>query len=138
VSELDPTLEPKPVEVRRLEVITGAGGRRRWSTEAKARIVQEAMAPGAVVSVIARRHGLTPQQVFTWRREARRRTAPSQTVPFAPVIVSSPTGKDASTTTAVPPMPLVEVALAGAVIRVWRGADAPTLAAVLRAIKAAT
>jgi transposase len=60
VSELDPTLEPKPVEIRRLEVITGAGSRRRWLAE-KTRIVQEVMAPGAVVSVIARRHGLTPQ-----------------------------------------------------------------------------
>ncbi|WP_245310234.1 transposase [Bradyrhizobium jicamae] len=29
------------------------------------------MALGAVVSDVARRHGLTPQQVFTWRRQAR-------------------------------------------------------------------
>ena len=36
--------------VRRLEVITGVGGRRRWSEAEKARITAEAMMPGAVVS----------------------------------------------------------------------------------------
>nr|WP_245315820.1 transposase [Bradyrhizobium neotropicale] len=33
--------------------------------------MEETLVPGAVVSEIARRHGLTPQQVFTWRRQAR-------------------------------------------------------------------
>ncbi|WP_091966414.1 transposase [Bradyrhizobium shewense] len=41
------------------------------SKDNKARIVEETLVPGAVVSEIARRHGLTPQQVFTWRRQAR-------------------------------------------------------------------
>jgi transposase len=63
--------------VRRIEVITGADGRRRWTVDEKARIVAETLGPGVVVSVIARRHGLTPQQLFAWRREARQRTAPS-------------------------------------------------------------
>lgn len=46
---LDLTLEPEPVEIRRFEVITGAGGRRFWSAEAKARILAEALAPGGNV-----------------------------------------------------------------------------------------
>ena len=37
MSRLDPTLEPKAQAARRIEVITGAGGRRRWSDEEKAR-----------------------------------------------------------------------------------------------------
>ena len=57
---------------RRVEVITGAGGRRRWSAAEKARITEEAMPPGAVVSEIARRHGMSPQHLFTWRRLALR------------------------------------------------------------------
>jgi transposase len=60
--------------VWRVEIINGIGGRRRWTLDDKARIVEETLAPGAVVSEIARRHGLTPQQVFGWRRD-RRRTA---------------------------------------------------------------
>jgi transposase len=140
VSELELTLEPPPIQVRRLEVITGAGGRRRWSAEAKARIVQEAMAPGAVVSVIARRHGLTPQQVFTWRREARKRAGGEtiEPVPFASVVVAPPGRADDRATPAAPARPVIEVVIGDAVIRVGRDADGPTLTAVLRAVRAAT
>ncbi|WP_150108577.1 transposase [Methylobacterium sp. 4-46] len=52
MSGLDLTLEPE--RVRRFEVITGAGGRRTWSAEAKARILEETLLPGAVVSEVAR------------------------------------------------------------------------------------
>jgi transposase-like protein len=71
VSTLDHRLEPEVTTVRRLEVITGVGRRRRFTEDLKARVVEETLAPDAVVSEVARRHGLTPQQVFTWRRQAR-------------------------------------------------------------------
>jgi transposase len=58
-------------DVRRTELITGLGRRRRWSSEAKARIVEESLASGVRVSEVARRHGLSPQQLFAWRHEAR-------------------------------------------------------------------
>jgi len=58
-------------EVRRIELITGIGRRRRWSREDKARIVVESLASGVSVSEVARRHGLSPQQLFAWRRQAR-------------------------------------------------------------------
>jgi transposase len=58
-------------DVRRIELITGTGRRRRWSSEDKASIVVESLAGGVSVSEVARRHGLTPQQLFAWRREAR-------------------------------------------------------------------
>ncbi|TIT79757.1 MAG: IS3 family transposase, partial [Mesorhizobium sp.] len=38
----------------------------------KARIISETLEPNVVISEVARRHGLRPQQVFTWRREARK------------------------------------------------------------------
>lgn len=58
-------------DVRRIELITGTGRRRRWSREGKAAIVVESLEPGVSVSEVARRHGLSPQQLFAWRREAR-------------------------------------------------------------------
>jgi transposase-like protein len=58
-------------DVRRIELITGIGRRRRCSREDKACIVAESLAGGVSVSEVARRHGLSPQQLFAWRREAR-------------------------------------------------------------------
>src|SRR5947208_4752696 len=83
-------LEPDPTAVRRLEVITGTGRRRRFSEDDKARVIEETLIPGAVVSEIARRHGLTPQQVFTWRRQARRLPTPmADDPPFVPAVVDA-------------------------------------------------
>ncbi|KRR29903.1 transposase [Bradyrhizobium retamae] len=46
-------------------------GRRRFSIEAKQRIVEESYCCGDPVTVVARRHGLFPGQLFGWRRLAR-------------------------------------------------------------------
>lgn len=43
---------------------------RSWSVEERARIVSEALAPGANVSAIARSNGVDPSQLFAWRRKA--------------------------------------------------------------------
>src|SRR4030088_3742450 len=61
--------------VRRLEVFTGAGRRRKWSSVDKARTVAEIVASGDSVCAVARRHGLTPQQLFGWRRHLREAAA---------------------------------------------------------------
>src|SRR6266446_643167 len=65
--------KPKPEPARRLEVFTGTGRRRAWSAEQKGRIIAESYETGETVSAVARRHGLTPQQLFGWRRVALRR-----------------------------------------------------------------
>ena len=59
---------PMTGNIDRVEVITSVQRRRRWSTEEKARIVQETYVPGLSVSLVARQHGVAPNQVFTWRR----------------------------------------------------------------------
>jgi transposase len=56
-------------------VIDGAAGRRRWSADDRARILEETLVSGAVVPVVDRRHGLTPQQLFKWRRDGCQFTA---------------------------------------------------------------
>ena len=43
-------------------------GRRRWTAEEKRRIVEETRAPGASVSVVARRHDLNANLLFKWKR----------------------------------------------------------------------
>jgi len=95
VSGLDHTLELEPSRpVRRLEV-NGIGGRRRWPVNDKARSVEETLAPGTVVSEIARRHGLTPQQLFRWRHDARRSAKVGGDIGaprFVPAVVEQPLG----------------------------------------------
>jgi transposase len=131
VSTLDHTLEPEVTTVRRLEMITGTGRRRRISEDDKARVVEETLAPGAVVSHVARRYGLTPQQVFTWRREARERAAES--VFFAPVVLATAPVPDTRTEAVS-----IEIVIGAATIRIPPGVDAATLKLVLRAVKAAS
>ena len=133
--ELLPMSEPR----HRLEIFPGAGRRRTWSAEAKARIVAESQVAGASVCAVARRHGLTPQQLFTWRREARQRApnAADEGAPaFVPVVL-----EPAATTRPKPPRrtrpaPAVEIEVAGVLVRVPPGMDAATIAAVLQAAKA--
>jgi len=91
ISELTLTSSDKE-PVRRFEVFTGSGRRREWSDERKAQIVAESYEPGVTVCAVARRHGLTPQQVFTWRRLARK---PLEAVPVVEVVpMFAPAGLD--------------------------------------------
>src|ERR671912_2624810 len=76
---------------RRVEVITGAGRRRRWTDEEKARIVAESLDPATTSSAVARRHGLHASQLFTWRQQLQRSASVAETsgAPgFVPVLLA--------------------------------------------------
>ena len=136
-------LMPMPERARRLEVFTGAGRRRTWPADEKAAIVAESYAPGRTVCGVARRHGLTPAQLFTWRRLARRFRWPFQEPPvrFVPAVVEAVPG--------LPPPPAsqprrarrpgpvrgIEVEMDGIVVRIGSGASPQAIAAVIRALK---
>ena len=60
----------RSVSYSRVEVLGRVERRRRFSLEQKLSVLAEASAPGAVISEVARRHGLLPAQVFKWRRLA--------------------------------------------------------------------
>ena len=50
-------------------VVVQVERRRRWSDEQKLAILRETTEPGAIVSLVARRHGLNTGQLYTWRRQ---------------------------------------------------------------------
>jgi transposase len=111
----------------------------------KARIVAETLEPNAIISEVARRYGLRPQQVFAWRREARRQAASVQqeSPAFVPAVVEVPLPEPAPKRPAQPrkrkttrDAGVIELEIDGIAMRVGRGADAKTVAAVIRALKA--
>jgi transposase len=128
---------------RRVELLTGPGRRRQWTAAEKARIVAESLAPGAVVSEVARHWQVCPQQVFGWRREARAGllALPSDVagpaeLAFVPIVAEPAPPPPVEAAAAVPSAPAIEVEIAGAVVRVVPGTDGALLTAVLRAVRA--
>ena len=130
--------KPKSEPVRRLEVFTGVGRRRRWSAEQKAQIVAESYESGDTVCAVARRHGLTPQQLFAWRRDARGGEAASGagSMAFAPGIVEAGRPSAEAPIAPVRPgrLPVIEIVIGAATVRIPPGTDAATLQRVLRAV----
>jgi transposase len=120
----------------RVEIRVGVGRRRRWSDEEKGRIVAESLAPGAVVSEVARRHELSPQHLFSWRhlaRQGRLAVPGDDQAMFVPVVTAMP----AEVTTRPAAGASITIEIAGAVVRVVPGVDPGWLRDVLRAVKAA-
>ena len=125
----------KAESVHRLEVFTGTGRRRTWTAEQKSQIVAESYGSGETVCAVARRHALTPQQLFGWRRSARHRTDDG-TPTFAPVIVQAAARSTSASQARSDAFPVIEIVVGAALVRVAPGTDAASLRAVLRAVMA--
>ncbi len=52
-----------------VHVITSVERRRRWSAYEKKAIIEETYEPGQTVSSVARKYGVSPSQLFLWRRK---------------------------------------------------------------------
>ena len=106
--------------VSRLEVIA-TGSRRRWTLEEKRRIVAESYRAPRIVSATARRHGLPPSQLFTWRRldSQGRLTAEADEPRFVPAIVADELSATPLTPGPVglPAVPEAAIASSGAGVR---------------------
>ena len=115
---------------RRVEVLTGTPRRRRWSDAEKAAIVAESLAPGAVTSAVALRHGLHRNQLYDWRREFRSAAAGEVGLPgsdFVPVVAESHSGSGAAA---------IEIEIGSAIVRIAAGVELALLGKVLRLLKA--
>ncbi len=121
--------------VRRGMEVTRVVRRRHWSDEEKGRIVAEAIAPGAVVADVARRHDLVPQHLSNWIKAAKdgRFALPADAMPsFVPVVVESAQGnKAAHERRAV----FIEVVIGVIKVRLPSGANPRDVETVLRAVR---
>ena len=125
----------------RIDIRTGVGRRRRWSDEVKGQVVAESYEPGAVVSEVARRHDMTPQHLFAWRKAARtgRLVLPAADPPmFVPVVVVTATADPSAAGAVTHRAGSIVIEIAGAAVRADPGVDLGWLCDVLRAVKAAT
>ena len=94
-------------------------------------MVADSAEPGAMISAVARRHGLTPQQLLGWRNQMRSLpSASTEAVSFATVAVA-PGAPDPSTYPegCRDDRGVIEIVLKGTVIRVRGAVTAETLAA---------
>lgn len=122
---------------RRSEVLAGPERRRRWNAEDKARIVAESLAPDAVASVVARRHGIHPNQLYGWRREFRPALANRGSLTdFVPISVAaaSSMATGSSPTMDGPPNGCIEIVVGMATVRVPTMVNEVTLQRVLAAV----
>jgi len=123
--------------------VLGTERRRRWSYQEKVRIVEETTEPGVTVSEVARRHGLAPSVVFTWRRLAREGCLGGRAMAsFVPVeITPGPVEAISAAPSALrEPLPhrsgLIEIVLTGGrCIRVDHDVDADALRRVLQVVE---
>jgi transposase len=151
--------------VQRFEVFSGAGTRREWPSEVKAAIVAESYSGQETVCAVARRHGLSHGQLFTWRRELRKKleaqglSLPAKPAPMGRVSVGdriSIAAPSSFVPAVVDPLPAgdptpasrrrrkrrrlnagaVELEIDGVSVTVGRGADAEVIGAVIAALRA--
>jgi transposase len=132
----------------RLRVITRPERRRAWSIEQKRDVVAESLTGEATVSEVARKHDISPGQLFTWRRQLVTRGLAAAAPPsFARAEIleldrAVPSGeehtegmRDAARTMAREGVRgATEISLGGATVRVDAAVDQDALRRVLRAL----
>jgi transposase len=151
---VDRKVKTEATRGQRVEGNTDVERRQEWTDEKKQALITESCQEGVVISDVARRHGLRPQQLFIWRSEFRKRNAgklpcdlPSaaksgtEAPAFAPVVLTNDrpleaplveAPQKATTDTA---SALIEIVLDGATIRLHGAIEDKALASVLRAVR---
>ena len=119
-------------------MLSGSERRRKWSYETKIAMVAEALAPGVVVSEVARRHDVVPSQLFGWMRRFRDAATaamtPTEPPVFATAVVEVAPAVSAPSASAEPPA-AIEISVGAATVRIRGAVDSRTLAAVLKALR---
>jgi transposase len=125
-------------------VLSGPERRRRWTTAEKLRIVEECLAAETSIVEVARRHGVHPNQLHGWRRQARLGllgadvAVVTQDCRFVPIAVAPSENKDCkqpkAAVDAAPP--IIELVLRnGLVLRLPENVTPARAAALVEALE---
>jgi transposase len=150
-SEDAPTIDHRSARRQRIEVITRGERRRRWTADEKREIAAESLEPGVSAATVARRHGISTGQLYTWRQQLLRNAvgAAAETTPGfvrVDVVPMLPRREGAipappELATPAPPSPAqpdgrIEIALTrGVSVRVDAKVDGAALRRVLAALE---
>src|SRR3954454_9179987 len=103
----------------RVEVLAHPERRRSWTLEQKREIVAESLGPELTPGEVARKHGISTGQIYTWRHQllSFRATMPAQSPQFASVELAPPSAlSPSSTASSSRPEGLIEIVLRGDVL----------------------
>lgn len=121
----------------RVEIFQGRA-RRRWSEEDKRRLVAETLASGETVHGVARRRGVSPSQLFGWRKRfgaAIGRETPSARMPGFVAVEVAPVMPPSMADAVPAPSGLIEIEMPdGGRVRISGAADPAVVRAALRAL----
>ena len=109
-----------------VELVTSGGvgrARRDWPDDFKAEMAARSMMPGVNASALAREIGISPSQLFGWRRYCRER---GLVEPVCEMSAPCPQGVGS-----------IAIELSGAVVRCAGAVDEQALIRVIRAVRAA-
>ena len=134
-----------------VEVITRGERRRAWTPEQKREIVSESLGPGQSATEVARKHGISTGQLYTWRQQllsgstavitrVEPRFAQVEVAPVAQAMAPEAAAPEPERTMPVPqrcrPDGLIEIVLpGGALVRVDAEVDGRALRRVLGALQ---
>lgn len=126
----------------RVEILSGRERRRFWSDAQKLAILDEVVSSGLGVAEVARRHDVSPQQVYGWRRDYRRKATPEPATALVPVtLVDAIEPKQRPKATSEEPTRATRASrveircLNGRVLVLDTGLDATELKALIRSVE---
>ena len=134
LSESAHTIVRKSTPSLGVDLIPRGERRRRWTTEQKQTIAAQSLAPGASPTDIARLHGISTGQLYTWRQALKAAQPGAASGHFARVEIAP----QVVTPSNVPTRPpgLIEIALPDSTtVRVDAGIDPRALRRVLGALR---
>lgn len=116
------------------EILVGPAGKRSWPDEVKGQLVAETYVPGVTVNEVARRVGMKPNHLSSWRRLAREGKLVVPDLPGAEFVPAVLDPVPPSVEENAKPLATVEIIHGGTTIRLEASVSPDRIASIVRAL----